>query len=120
MGARFLLGGTLSICLISGSECAQAQSATGTTEVLPAIEVSPPPTAAKPGQARNPRPVAQNLRRVLVYPTAPTPTAGSGMDVDNVPAGINALGAPQIQRTRSLNTSDALQPQPPAAVATAV
>src|SRR6202795_2700560 len=116
MGARFLLGGTLSICLISGSECAQAQSATGTTEVLPAIEVSPPPTAAKPGQARNPRPVAQNLRRVFVYPTAPTPTAGSGMDVDKVPAGINAFGAAQIQRTGSLNIADALQQQVPGVV----
>src|SRR5258708_38793803 len=111
MGARFLLGGTLSICLISGSECAQAQSATGPTEVLPAIEVSPPPTAAKPGQARNPRPVAQNLRRVFVYPTAPTPTAGSGMDVDKVPAGINAHGAAQIQRPGSLNIADALLQQ---------
>src|SRR5258708_17895355 len=116
MGARFLLGGTLSICLISGSECAQAQSATGTTEVPPAIEVAPPPTAAKPGQARNPRPVAQNLRRVLVYPTAPTPTAGSGMDVDRVPASINALGAAQIARTGSLNIADALQQQVPGVV----
>jgi outer membrane receptor protein involved in Fe transport len=116
MGARFLLSGTLSICLIFGSECAQAQSATGTTEVLPAIEVSPPPRAAKPGQARNPRPVAQNLRRVFVYPTAPTPTAGSGMDVDKVPSGINALGAAQIQRTGSLNIADALQQQVPGVV----
>src|SRR5258708_1273067 len=116
MGARFLLGGTLSICLISGGECAQAQSATGTTEGLPALEVSPPPTAAKPGQARNPRPVAQNLRRVLVYPTAPTPTAGSGMDVDKVPAGINGLGAAQIARTGSLNIADALQQQVPGVV----
>jgi iron complex outermembrane receptor protein len=117
MGARFLLIGTISICLIPGSDGAQAQSATGTTEVLPAIEVSPPPTAAKPGQARrNPRPVAQNLRRVLVYPTAPTPTAGSGMDVDKVPAGINALGAAQIQRTGSLNIADALQQQVPGVV----
>jgi outer membrane receptor protein involved in Fe transport len=101
MGARFLLIGTISICLIPGSDGAQAQSATGTTEVLPAIEVSPPPTAAKPGQARrNPRPVAQN----------------SGMDVDKVPAGINALGAAQIQRTGSLNIADALQQQVPGVV----
>ena len=113
MGARFLLIGTVSICLIPGSDGARAQSAAGTTEVLPAIEVSPPTTTAKPGQTRNPRRVAQPLRRVLVYPTAPTPTAGSGMDVDKVPSGINALGAAQIQRTGSLNIADALQQQVP-------
>ena len=110
MVARFLLIGTVSICLIPG---AQAQSAAGTTEVLPAIEVSPPATTAKPGHARTPRRVAQPLRRVLVYPTAPTSTAGSGMDVDKVPSGINALGAAQIQRTGSLNIADALQQQVP-------
>jgi outer membrane receptor protein involved in Fe transport len=113
MGTRFLLIGTVSICLIPGSDGAQAQSATGTTEVLPAIEVSPPPTSAKPGQARNPRRVAQPPRRVLVYPTAPTPIAGSGIDVDQVPAGINAFGAAQIQRTGSLNITDALQQNVP-------
>jgi outer membrane receptor protein involved in Fe transport len=116
MGARFPLIGILSIGLISGSEVAQAEDASGATEVLPAIEVSPPATTAKPGRSRNPRPVAQNLRRVFVYPTAPTTTAGSGMDVDKVPAGINALGAAQIQRTGSLNIADALQQQVPGVV----
>jgi outer membrane receptor protein involved in Fe transport len=116
MGARFPLIGILSIGLISGSEVAQAEDASGATEVLPAIEVSPPATTAKPGRSRNPRPAAQNLRRVFVYPTAPTSTAGSGMDVDKVPAGINALGAAQIQRTGSLNIADALQQQVPGVV----
>jgi outer membrane receptor protein involved in Fe transport len=116
MGARFPLIGILSIGLISGSEVAQAEDASGATEVLPAIEVSPPATTAKPGRSRNPRRVAQNLRRVFVYPTAPTSTAGSGMDVDKVPAGINALGAAQIQRTGSLNIADALQQQVPGVV----
>lgn len=116
MGARFLLIGTISICLLPGSEAAQAQSATGTPEVLPAIEVSPPATAAKPGRSRNARPVARNSQRIFVYPTAPTSTAGSGMDVDKVPSGINALGAAQIQRTGSLNIADALQQQVPGVV----
>jgi outer membrane receptor protein involved in Fe transport len=53
------------------------------------------------------------LRRVFVYPTAPTPTASSGMDVDKVPASINAVGAGQIARTDSLNIADALQQQVP-------
>jgi outer membrane receptor protein involved in Fe transport len=116
MGARFLLIGTISICLFPGSDGAQAQSATGTAEVLPAIEVSPPATSAKPGRSRNARPVARNLQRVFVYPTAPTATASSGMDVDKVPSGINALGASQIQRTGSLNIADALQQQVPGVV----
>jgi outer membrane receptor protein involved in Fe transport len=116
MGARFLLIGTLSIGLISGNEVAQAEDAPGTSEVLPAIEVSPPATTAKPGRSRNPRPVAQNLRRVYIYPTAPTATAGSGMDVDRVPASINAIGAAQIQRTGSLNIADALQQYVPGVV----
>jgi outer membrane receptor protein involved in Fe transport len=113
MVARFLLIGTVSICLIPGSDGAQAQSASGTTEVLPAIEVSPPATTVKPGRVRTARHVAQPARRVLVYPTAPTATAGSGIDVDKVPSGINAVGAAQIQRTGSLNISDALQQQVP-------
>ncbi|WFU19352.1 TonB-dependent receptor [Bradyrhizobium sp. CB3481] len=39
--------------------------------------------------------------------------AGSGTDVDKVPAAINAVGAAQIARTGSLNIADALQQQVP-------
>jgi iron complex outermembrane receptor protein len=53
------------------------------------------------------------VRRVFVYPTSPTPTVGSGMDVDKVPSAVNALGARQIERTSSLNIADALQQQVP-------
>jgi outer membrane receptor protein involved in Fe transport len=116
MGARFPFVGILSICLISGSAGTRAEDAPGTTEVLPTIEVTAPRTSTKPGHARNPRPVTQNLRRVFIYPTAPTATAGSGMDVDRVPASINALGAAQIARTGSLNIADALQQQVPGVV----
>jgi iron complex outermembrane receptor protein len=81
---------------------------------LPAIEVVAPGAAAKPVRGRNaPRAAARNLRRVFIYPTAPTPTAGSGMDVDKVPASVNAVGAGQIARTGSLNIADALQQQVP-------
>jgi outer membrane receptor protein involved in Fe transport len=115
MGGRWLLIGATTICLIPGSDRAhaQAQNAPAASETLPAIEVTAPATAIKPGRSRNaPRP-AQNVRRIYVYPTAPTATAGSGMDVDKVPAGINAVGASQIQRTGSLNIADALQQQVP-------
>jgi outer membrane receptor protein involved in Fe transport len=113
MGTRFLFIGTLSLCVVPGIDCAHAQTA-GDSEVLPAIEVVAPATSAKPNRSRNaPRTATRNLRRVFVYPTAPTPTAGSGMDVDKVPASINAVGAGQIARTGSLNIADALQQQIP-------
>src|SRR5687767_7259486 len=115
MGARFLFIGTVSLCLVPASDCAQAQDATGGSEVLPAIEVvSPGTTAARPARGRSaPRAAARNVRRVLVYPTAPTPIAGTGIDVDKVPASVNAVGAGQIARTDSLNIADALQQHVP-------
>ena len=113
MGVRSLFIGTVSICLVPGCECAQAQTVPDRTEALPAIEVTAPATVARPARARNaPRPI-RSVRRVLIYPTAPTPTAGSGMEVDKVPAEVNAFGARQIARTDSLNIADALQQQVP-------
>src|SRR5437899_10904056 len=113
MGARLLLVGTISICVVPGIECAHAQAASGDSEVLPAIEVVAPTTAAKPTRGKRAPQGTRNLRRVFVYPTAPTQTASSGMDVDKVPASINAVGAAQIARTGSLNIADALQQQVP-------
>jgi outer membrane receptor protein involved in Fe transport len=120
MGARFLFIGTLSLCLVPGSDGVQAQTASGDSEVLPAIEVTAPTTSARPAvrPARGstaPR-ATRNVRRVYVYPTAPTPTVGSGMDVDKVPAAVNAVGAGQIARTGSLNIADALQQQVPGVI----
>ena len=119
MGARSLFFGTvstLSICLAPGGECAQAQTAADTSERLPAIEVVSPGESARPARNRNAPRATRNVRRVFVYPTAPTPTAGSGMDVDKVPASVNALGAREIERTGSLNIADALQQQVPGIV----
>ena len=114
MGVRYLFWGTLPLCLVSGAGCAYAQAASGDSEVLPAIEVvAPATTAARP--ARN-RAAPRNVRRVYVYPTAPTPTARTGTDVDKVPAAINAVGAAQITRTGSLNIGDALQQQVPGVI----
>jgi len=118
MGVRFLFLGTLPLCLVSGSEFAHAQAASGNSEVLPAIEVvAPTPTAARPARNRAATQAApRNVRRVYVYPTAPTPTARTGTDVDKVPAAINAVGAAQIARTGSLNIGDALQQQVPGVI----
>jgi TonB-dependent receptor-like protein len=114
MGARFLFIGTMSLCLVPAGDCAQAQDVSGPSETLPAIEVvAPRAAAARPARSRNAPRVARNVRRVFVYPTAPTPTAGSGLDVDKVAASINAVGAGQIERTGSLNIADVLQQQVP-------
>jgi iron complex outermembrane receptor protein len=119
MGARFLFIGTASLCLVAGNNGASAQAAPNGDEALPAIEVIAPAPAAKPvrtTRGRNaPRTAAatRNVRRVLVYPTAPTPVAGVGIDVDKVPAAVNAVGAAQIARTDSLNVTDALQQHVP-------
>ncbi|MCA6116396.1 TonB-dependent receptor [Bradyrhizobium sp. WSM 1738] len=120
MGTRPFVVASISICLVPGAECVYAQSAPE-SEVLPAIEViAPPPTSARPATrpargATAPR-VTRNVRRVLVYPTAPTPTARSGMDVDKVPAAINAVGAGQIARTDSLDVAVALQQHVPGVI----
>src|SRR5262245_46392570 len=120
MGARFLVvGTTISLCLVSTSEGARAQTAAGDSEVLPAIEVvSPsPPASSRPTTRTSsrgvPRTTTRSVRRVQIYPTSPSPIVGSGSDVDKVPSAINAVGAAQIARTDSLNVADALQQQVP-------
>src|ERR1700730_7917155 len=120
LGARFPLIGTISICLISGSHGVQAQDSPAAARTLPAIEVTPAATCVKPSRSRNAPQAARDVRRVLVYPTAPTPTPGSGIDVDKVPASVNVVGAGQIQRTGSLNIADALQQQVPGVVVSEV
>jgi len=121
MGARFLFIGTTSLCLVAGTNGAQAEAAASPRddEVLPAIEVVAPAPAARPVPATRsrtaPRTAAapRNVRRVLVYPTAPTPVAGVGIDVDKVPAAVNAVGAAQIARTDSFDIAVALQQHVP-------
>lgn len=114
MGVRFRLIGTLAIGLFAASECVQAQD---DVQALPDIEITaPPPAAARPTRRGGTPRAARVVRRVQVYPTAPTPTtptstrgAGAAIDVDKVPAAINAVGPSQIARTDSLNVADALQ-----------
>ena len=119
MGLRVLLVASIATgIVVVGNEVVLAQAGPGDSEILPAIEVTAPSTsarpAARPGPGRTaPRTGARNVRRVFVYPTAPTPIAGTGLDVDKVPATINAVGAAQIARTDSLNIADALQQHVP-------
>ena len=53
--------------------------------------------------------VAQEQELPAIQVIANTPLQGSGIDIDKVPASVNIVDANQIQRTDSLNISDALQ-----------
>ena len=106
MSARCLLIGSISIGLVSGSLVAHAQEPSDDAQALPRIEVTPGAKRAKPGQARGVRRVARAAPRVVV-PTAPT--AGAGIDADKVPAGVNVVTTRDIERTNSLNITDALE-----------
>src|SRR5690349_15985552 len=110
--ARYKLIGTLAIGLVAANDALHAQDSN--LQALPDVEVTaPPPSGVKPARNRDGARTARVLRRVPVYPTAPSPTATVGIDVDKVPAAINAVGANQIERTNSLNIADALQQQVP-------
>src|SRR5262247_4841642 len=116
MGARFRLIGAVATGLIAASEGAQAQDA-DKLQALPDVTITaPPPAGVKPARNRDATRTARIVRRVPIYPTAPTPTATTGIDVDKVPAAINAVGANQIARTDSLNIADALQQQVPGVI----
>ena len=64
--------------------------------------------------AQNAAAAVQTLPTVVVYGT--TPLAGSGIDVDKVPASISLVDADQIERARSPNITDALQKYVPGLV----
>ena len=50
----------------------------------------------------------------MVYPTSPVSTPSTALAVDKVPSTINFVDSGQIQRTNSLNITDALQQSVPA------
>jgi outer membrane receptor protein involved in Fe transport len=114
MGARFLLIVSMPLCLLAEYDCARAQNAPGTAETLPPVVVSPTPTGAKPGRPQSASRVVRRPPAIVVYPT--TPVAGSGIDPDKVPASVNIVDAKQIERTDSLNVTDALQQQVPGVI----
>src|SRR5450759_3799495 len=65
-------------------------------------------------RAQNAAAAVQTLPTVVIYGT--TPLAGSGIDVDKVPASVSLVDADQIERTRSPNITDALQKYVPGLV----
>jgi outer membrane receptor for Fe3+-dicitrate len=110
---------SVSAILIVGIDTTFARDEETNVQNLPPIEVSPPRTAATREQPRttggrarlrtaaqiaSPAPPKQQR---YIYPTAPGP--GSGIDVDKIPASINAVDANQIRRTRSPDIAVSLQ-----------
>ena len=115
MGVRVLLIASVSAAFVieSGRACAQDEGSY-TTE-LPAVEVSPPSqTAAKPGRPKAPVRVLPRVARLVSYPTSPVSTPSTALAVEKVPSTINFVDSGQIQRTNSLNITDALQQSVPA------
>jgi iron complex outermembrane receptor protein len=115
MGVRVLLVATVSAAFVieSGPACAQDKGSY-TTE-LPAVEVAAPPqTTPRPGRTRAATRVVRRVTTLRAYPTTPGSTPSTALAVDKVPSSINFVDSGQIQRTNSLNITDALQQNVPA------
>jgi outer membrane receptor protein involved in Fe transport len=110
MGVRGLLIASVSTGLVLGGEWAHAQSAPTEVHTLPPVEVSAPASRVKRGRPQNASRIARALPRVYV-PTTPIP--GAAIDIDRVPASVSVVDSRQIERTGSLNVTDALQQSVP-------
>jgi outer membrane receptor protein involved in Fe transport len=109
MGVRVLLIASVSAAFVIEGERVYAQDRGSYTTELPAVEVSPPQTAARLGRARTAGRVVRRVTRLQVYPTSPITTPSTALAVDKVPSSINFVDSAQIERTNSLNITDALQ-----------
>jgi outer membrane receptor protein involved in Fe transport len=120
MRVRVLLIASVSTAAVFTSEAARAQDAPsqektsqGTApQALPPLEVTAPATGTKRGPSRNATRITRPQTRVHVYATAPL--AGKGTDADKLPSTVSVVDSKQIERTGSLNITDALQQNVPA------
>src|SRR5215469_14379157 len=120
MRMRGVLLASVSASLLADGGWAYAQDSGSYTTELPPVEVTAPKTGTKPSRPRTAervvRPsVRQPVTRLRVYPTTPLATPSTALAVDKVPSSINFVDSGQIQRTYSLNVTDALQQSVPAA-----
>jgi iron complex outermembrane receptor protein len=109
MGARGLFIASISTGLVLGADAAYAQDEQTNVQNLPPVEVlAPQPTGARSTASRTPaRVTARPTIKRYVYPTSPAPSGS--VDVDKIPAAINAVDSTQIRRTDSLNITNALE-----------
>jgi iron complex outermembrane receptor protein len=113
MGIRKILIG--SVGLLGLSETAYAQTAVDPQE-LPAVVVSQTPTGTKRGRAEGTPTVRRKPPIPVVYVTTAPLAGGPKIDVDKVPASVNAVDSNQIEGTASLNIGDALQKHVPGVI----
>src|SRR5258706_15012016 len=109
MDARGLFVASISTGLVLGIDAAYAQDEQTNVQNLPAVEVvAPQPTSARRSPSQAPTRVTARPRvKRYVYPTSPA--ASGSVDVDKIPASINAVDSTQIRRTDSLNITNALE-----------
>jgi outer membrane receptor protein involved in Fe transport len=106
MRARYLLVGSIFICLFSGNHGVSAQGTSGNVQVLPPVVVTGTKSGAKRGRDRTATRRVRIPPTARVYPVSPLPSAGS--DADKIPASVNTVDASQIKQTGSLNITDSL------------
>jgi iron complex outermembrane receptor protein len=109
MDARGLVVASIFTGLVLGIDAAYAQDEQTNVQNLPAVEVvAPQPTRARRSPSHAPtRVTARPGVKRYVYPTSPA--ASGSVDVDKIPASINAVDTTQIRRTDSLNITNALE-----------
>ena len=114
MGVRFLMIASISTGVVAAGESAYAQDDSTGARILPPVEVSPPAVGVKPGRSSSAARIVRARPKVYI-PTAPasSPSSASAIDADKVPAGVNVVDSKQIERTGSLNITDALQQSVP-------
>lgn len=112
MGVRALLIASISTGLVLGSEAAYAEDESTQVHTLPPVEVSAPVSGVKRARSDHATRVARARPRVYI-PTAPTSSSASAIEADKVPSSINVVDTKQIERTGSLNITDALQQSVP-------
>src|SRR5258705_1278098 len=112
MGTRALLIASISTGLVVGNQTAHAQEETPGVYTLPPVEITAPPAAGgvKRGRSVNATRIVRPRPRVYV-PTspAPIPSSASVIEADKVPSNVSVVDSRQIERTDSLNVTDALQ-----------
>ncbi|MFL6838762.1 MAG: TonB-dependent receptor, partial [Bradyrhizobium sp.] len=113
MGVRVLLVVSISTGLVVvGSDTGYAQNESAGVHALPPVEVSPPAEAARRARPKDATRIARARPRVYI-PTTPTQSSTSAAEADKVPASISVIDNGQIERTGSLNITDALQQSVP-------
>jgi outer membrane receptor protein involved in Fe transport len=110
MGVRFLLVASISTGLVVGSQSAYAQEDIPGVYMLPPVEVTAPPVAGvKRGRSDNATRIVRARRVYIPTSPAPIPSSATVIEADNVPSNVSVVDSRQIERTGSLNVTDALQ-----------